>query len=142
MILQFLLATAFIAGGNIITAEHVVKGYTTDYVANSTYDVATIYMDLPYGYDFDCRKLKTGETVTVKGYPYINGQYVYTELTTTVIADGNEVIDGRKSVVLATSLIGGFSGSPVFDRDGDVVAVVTNSIDSVDRSLATSVCNL
>lgn len=140
MIFIFLWGTAFIAGGNIITAEHVVKPHTTEYVAN--YDVATIYMDLYGGYNLECRKLETGEKVTVKGYPYNGEEQVYTETLTEVIADGSEVVDGRQSVVLATGLAGGFSGSPVFDEDGDVVAVVTDRLEGIDRSLATSVCNI
>lgn len=140
MIFIFLWGTAFIAGGNIITAEHVVKPYTTEYVAN--YDVATIYMDLPQGYNLECRKLKTGEKVTVKGYPYNGEEQIYTEITTEVISDGTRAIKGRKSVVLAAELKGGFSGSPVFDEDGDVVAVITDSMRGVERSLATSVCDI
>lgn len=142
MIFSFLLGTAFIAGGNILTAEHVVKPHTTEYVSDHIHDTAVIYMDLPQGFNTECRKLKTGEKVTVKGYPFNGYEQVYTEIETTVISDGVEIALGRKSIMLATSLAGGFSGSPVFDSDGDVVAIVTDRLEGVDRSLASSICSI
>lgn len=142
MIFSFLLGTAFIAGGNILTAEHVVQPHTTEYVSDHIHDTAVIYMDLPQGFTTECRKLKTGEKVTVKGYPHNGYEQIYTELEATVVSDGTEVIEGRKSIVLDAKIVGGFSGSPVFDSDGDVVAIITDRMGDAPRALASSVCRI
>ena len=141
MIFSFLLGTAFIANGNILTAEHVLKPHQIEHTANHVYDLATIDADFPTGFNLECRKLKKGETVTIKGYPYNGYEQTYTEVETTVLGY-NEWVDGRNSVELAVELAGGFSGSPVFDSDGDVVAIVTDSSRGEPLSLASSICNI
>jgi len=141
MIFPFLLGTAFILGGNIITAEHVVAPHTFLYAADDDYDVASIETGLSGGLNSECRKLKTGERVVVKGYPLVNGVQTYTEIETKVLGYDN-LVEGRQSIILAAEIAPGFSGAPVVDKDGDVVAVLTDSYRGIPKSLATSICKV
>lgn len=141
MVFAFLWGTAFIAGGDLVTAHHVVRPHSIEYTANEKYDVARVDVVTSEGYNIECRKVKEGEKVYIKGYPSINGFQVYAEVEAEVM--GYERLpNGRKSIVMNVELQPGFSGSPVFDTDGDVIAIATDSSRGTPRSLASSVCNL
>ena len=76
--------------------------------------------------NIECRNVKIGEELTIKGYPFIDGQYQYEELTGNVMAVDYQSLRGRNSIVVDIPVMGGFSGSPAIDKDGDVIGVVTD----------------
>jgi serine protease Do len=133
-----------IGGGIVVTAAHVIDGATIDRVlmesgaeeaasvlwSNKEYDIALLRMGadaavvLPSA-KIDCREPRVGEEITARGNP---GQMEFVEVRGH-IAGKARAFDGFWRVALPAdiSFIGGISGGPVYDSDGDVVGVAVGA---------------
>jgi V8-like Glu-specific endopeptidase len=129
IIINIMLGTAFlIAPNTYVTTGHQVK-------MDVPYDV--IVRELPSKHatplDIDCREMIEGEHVFTMGYPWVGGG----ELKTSI---GRVVSSSEHTFTTNMPLTKGFSGSPVFDADGEVVGVVTRK--HTHGSQITSICEV
>ena len=127
-------ATAFLLQGFMVTAFHAVPIPLP--TSNQGADIFVIDLDRGVGLKADCRDLVVGETLTMIGYPdgefgISQGEYLGTEMRP------NRYISHKGSY----KTLKGASGSPVFDKDFEVVGVHThNTYDG--GSLFTSICEV
>jgi len=155
MIQHLFMGTIFLIAPNVwMTADHVLNApwvqnhkdyYDAEEISQNTlYDIATFKKEsVGEPLKLECRDVMLDEEITIKGYPFIDAQYTYTELTGKVIAVDYEIYEGRKSIVVDIPVIGGFSGSPALDTDGDVIGVVTDrTIDGEHYGFISSVCEI
>lgn len=155
MIEHLFFGTIFLIAPNTwMTADHVLNAPWVQYHAtyydvveeerNELYDLATFKKEsTAEPLNLECRPAIIGEEITVKGYPFRDGQYQYEELTGNVIAVDYQAYEGRNSIVVDIPVIGGFSGSPAIDTDGDVIGVVTDrTIEGEHYGFISSVCEI
>lgn len=150
MIISYLLGTAFLVKGHLITAGHVVD-------VKNTYDVSVIEIDEELnGINPSdqltpvCRKIKSGETLIIKGYPEIDGTRNYTEVKGKFLDYNTSMVGdvATKSLMIQATIYGGISGGPVIDSKGYVVGVVhhkgqlTKNNKLIDVAFATSWCDV
>jgi hypothetical protein len=133
MIISALGGTLFLLHGYMVTAFHVFPAPLP--TSNEGADV--IALDLGReGLKSDCRELVIGETLTIVGYPQgefaiAQGEYLGTEQRPNRYISHKASYPGTK----------GFSGSPVFDKDFEVVGVHTH-YRREGGSLFTSICEV
>ena len=117
MIISYLLGTAFLVKGHLITAGHIVD-------VKNTYDVSVIEIDEELnGINSSdeltpkCRKIKSGETLTIKGYPEIDGTRNYTEVKGKFLDYNTSMVGdvATQSLMIQATIYGGISGGPVVD---------------------------
>lgn len=162
MIQHLFMGTIFLIAPNVwMTADHVLNApwvqnhkdyYDAEEISQNTlYDIATFKKEsVGEPLKLECREMIVGETITIKGFPFIDAQYTYTELTGKVVETNVPLRayfsdDTWHATEVDIPVIGGFSGSPALDSDGDVVGVVsgrTNEGDAVHHGYITSVCGI
>lgn len=121
MIFSLLGGIAFSIQGYIVTASHVLGVETKQ-------DVSKAEISIIHYFDTDCRDIEKGEVVTVNGEE------------ATVLGVGKYYKD-RESVLVDYPFKLGQSGSPVFDKDGEVVGVVTDRMGDWG-GLFTNICEV
>ena len=124
MIIEYMLGTAFVINSHLFTAGHVVE-------QKNTHDVAVVEIDPTLfpedsGLQGKCRKLKVGETLTIKGYPLVDGKRNYTEVKGKFLGYNTKIVGdvATESLMINATIHGGISGGPIVDSKGYVVGIV------------------
>jgi S1-C subfamily serine protease len=132
-------------GGQILTAAHVVSNCTSIQVRqpltpaiaatvvakDMQNDIALLHVNRNFGAMASLRTgtLRTGEPISIVGYPLAGLLSTEPNLTTGVVSAAAGLSDDVRFVQITAPVQPGNSGGPVLDSSGHLVGLVTSKLD-------------